>query len=180
MMTAITTLIILYSNINFSQISVTAISSCSGLNSIFIFYSCFTFLLCLKWFITIYLYFTDESKVDQKVAITAGRKLGALRPQKPLRLIRDGEVGGQEIYIWHLLATLSPPPEWLCIKVGSCVSHFNVSWIVWAKSEDSVHKPQLLKRKESRSGSNRGPSAYQPSALPLGHTGFPDPQLPRP
>ena len=29
----------------------------------------------------------------------------------------------------------------------------------------------LLKRKESRSGSNRGPSAYQPSALPLGHTG---------
>ena len=32
-------------------------------------------------------------------------------------------------------------------------------------------KPQFLKRKESRSGSNRGPSAYLPSALPLGHTG---------
>ena len=27
------------------------------------------------------------------------RKLWALRPQKPLRLIRDGEVGGQELYI---------------------------------------------------------------------------------
>ena len=39
------------------------------------------------------------------------------------------------------------------------------------KSQDSVHKPQFLKRMESRSGSNRGPSAYQPSALPLGHTG---------
>ena len=49
--------------------------------------------------------------------------------------------------------------------------HFNVSWIVWAKSQDSVHKPQFLKRKESRSGSNRGPSAHQLSALPLGHTG---------
>ena len=52
------------------------------------------------------------------------------------------------------------------------MSHFNVSLIVWAKSQDSVHKPQFFfKRKESRSGSNRGPSAYQPSALPLGHTG---------
>ena len=51
------------------------------------------------------------------------------------------------------------------------MSHFNVSLIVWAKSRDSVHKPHFLERKESRSGSNRGPSAYQPSALPLGHTG---------
>ena len=46
-----------------------------------------------------------------------------------------------------------------------------VSLSVWVKSQDSVHKPQFLKRKESRSGSNRGPSAYQPIALPLGHTG---------
>ena len=36
--------------------------------------------------------------------------------------------------------------------MGSCVSYFNVSLIVWAKSRDSVHKPQFLKRKESRSG----------------------------
>ena len=57
------------------------------------------------------------------------------------------------------------------MKVGGCVSHFNASLIVWAQSQDSVHKPEYLKRKESRSGSNRGPSAYQPSALPLGHTG---------
>ena len=39
------------------------------------------------------------------------------------------------------------------------------------KVTSSVHKPQFLKRKESRSGSNRGPSAYQHRALPLGHTG---------
>ena len=51
------------------------------------------------------------------------------------------------------------------------MSHFNVSSIAWAKSQDSVHKPHLLKRKESRSGSNRGSSLFQPSALPLGHTG---------
>ena len=63
------------------------------------------------------------------------------------------------------------PPEWLCIKAGSCVRQFNISLTVWAKSEDIVHKPQCLKRKESWSRSNRGPSAYQPSALPLGHTG---------
>ena len=51
------------------------------------------------------------------------------------------------------------------------MSHFNVSLIVRAKSQDSVHRPQFLKRKESGSGSNRGPSAYQPSSLPLDHTG---------
>ena len=43
------------------------------------------------------------------------------------------------------------------------MSHFNVSLIVWAESQDSVHKPQFLKRKESQSRSNRGPSAYQPA-----------------
>ena len=54
------------------------------------------------------------------------------------------------------------------VKVGSCVSHFNVSLTVWAKSQNSVQKPQFLRRKKSRRGSNRGPSACQPSALPLG------------
>ena len=49
--------------------------------------------------------------------------------------------------------------------------HFNVLLIAWTKSQDSVHESHFLKRKESRSGSNRGPSAYQSSALPLGHTG---------
>ena len=54
------------------------------------------------------------------------------------------------------------------------MNHFNVSLTVLTKSQDSVYNPQFLKRKESRSGSNRGPSAYQPSALPLGHTGSHD------
>ena len=34
-----------------------------------------------------------------------------------------------------------------------------------------VHNPWFSKRKESRSGSNRGPSAYLPNALPLAHNG---------
>ena len=38
------------------------------------------------------------------------------------------------------------------IKMGSDESQFNVSLIVRTKSRDSVHRPPLLKRKESRSG----------------------------
>ena len=79
-------------------------------------------------------------------------------------------MGGWVPMSYHLLATLLPP-DWLCIKAGSCVRHFDDTLIVWAKSRDSVDNPQSFKRKESRSGSNRGPSAYQHSALPLGHTG---------
>ena len=70
---------------------------------------------------------------------------------------------------YHLLATLSPP-DWLCINVGSCVRHFNVSLSVWAKSQDGVHKPPFLKREESWSRSNQGTSAYRPSTLLPGHT----------
>ena len=55
--------------------------------------------------------------------------------------------------------------------MGSDESHFNVPLIVRDKVKDSVHRPQLLKRKESRSGIERGPSAYHPNALPLGQTG---------
>ena len=36
--------------------------------------------------------------VDRSTAFEERKHL-ALRPQKPLRLIRDGEVGGQEFYI---------------------------------------------------------------------------------
>ena len=31
---------------------------------------------------------------------------------------------------------------------GSFVSHLNVSLVVWAKSQDSVHKPQIFEEKE--------------------------------
>ena len=60
-----------------------------------------------------------------------------------------------------------------CIKMGSNESHFNVSLIVkGTKSQDSVHKPQLfLRERRAEAESSRGPSAYQPNALPLGQTG---------
>ena len=41
------------------------------------------------------------------------------------------------------------------MKVGSCVSHFNVSLIVWAKSQDSVRKPQFFRRRERRAEADR-------------------------
>ena len=99
-----------------------------------------------------------------------GRKHWALRPQKPLRLIRDGEVGVRNFicntYSLH------------CHHQNDSALRWAVVWTIlmylltlWAKSQNSVHKPQFLKRKDSRSGSNRDPSAYQSSALPLGHTG---------
>ena len=39
------------------------------------------------------------------------------------------------------------------------------------QSQDSVHRPQILKKIRAEADSNRGPSAYQPNALPLGQTG---------
>ena len=41
-----------------------------------------------------------------------------------------------------------------CIKMGSDESHFNVSLIARDKvtRQDSVHRPQFLKRQKSRSG----------------------------
>ena len=44
----------------------------------------------------------------------------------------------------------------------------------WTKSQDSVHKSQPLffwRERRAEAVSNRGPSAYQPNALPLGQTG---------
>ena len=64
-----------------------------------------------------------------------------------------------------------------CIKVGSDESHFNISLTIVRDKVTRQRRPQtitVLKRKESvEADSNRGPSAYQPNALPLKHeTGF--------
>ena len=61
-----------------------------------------------------------------------------------------------------------------CIKMGSDESHFNVSLIV--KDKVTRQCPQtttFLKRRRAKAVSNRGPSAYQPTTLPLGQTGSP-------
>ena len=82
-----------------------------------------------------------------------------------------GGSGGWVPMSYHLLPAPSPP-EWLCIKADSCARHFNISFIVWAESQDGVHKPQFLERKKGQSGWNQGSSAYQPTTLPVGHTGL--------
>ena len=50
-----------------------------------------------------------------------------------------------------------------CIKMSSNESHFNVSLIV----RDKV----IRRERRAEAVSNRGPSAYQPTVLPLGQTG---------
>ena len=106
-------------------------------------------------------------------ARTPEKKHGALPPQKPLRLIRDGEVGGSGIFMSNTHSShchhqndsalrcggsgifVSKTYSLHChhhsdsaIKVGSCVSHLNVSLPAWATTKDSVDKPPFLKRKE--------------------------------
>ena len=59
-----------------------------------------------------------------------------------------------------------------CIKMGSDESHFNISVESDGQSHKTVHKPQpFLRERRAKAVSNRGPSAYQPNALPLGQTG---------
>ena len=57
------------------------------------------------------------------------------------------EVGGEGDYI--PIATLSPQND-SYIKMGSDKSHFNVSFCEEQRHK-TAHRPQLLKRKESRS-----------------------------
>ena len=57
-----------------------------------------------------------------------------------------------------------------CIKVGSDESHFNVSKLRGGlKTVFTDHN--VCRERKAEAVSNRGPSAYQPNALPLGQTG---------
>ena len=60
-----------------------------------------------------------------------------------------------------------------CIKMGSDESHFNVSVGSVGQSHRTVSTNHNLfeGKGEPKRVSNRGPSAYQPNALPLGQTG---------
>ena len=80
------------------------------------------------------------------------------------------EVGRREII--HLLLHCHHQND-SCTKMGSDESRFNVSYLWGTKSQDSVHRPQFLKRKESRSGFEPGSLCLPqpPNALSLGQTG---------
>ena len=59
-----------------------------------------------------------------------------------------------------------------CIKVGSDESHFNVSLIVRDKVTRQCPQTTTFEdKRRAEADSNRGPSACQPNALPLGQTG---------
>ena len=59
-----------------------------------------------------------------------------------------------------------------CINVGSDESHFNVSSLIVRDKHKTVSTNHNFKReRRAEADSNRGPSAYQPNALPLGQTG---------
>ena len=59
-----------------------------------------------------------------------------------------------------------------CMKMGSDESHFNVSVGSDGQSHKTVSTNHNLfeEKGEPKLASNRGPSAYQPNALPLGQT----------
>ena len=59
-----------------------------------------------------------------------------------------------------------------CVKMGSDESHFNVSLIVRGQSHKTVStNHNFWRERRAEAVSNRRPSAYQPTALPLGQTG---------
>ena len=85
-----------------------------------------------------------------------------------IRLIRDGEKGGEIIY----LSLYCHHQNDSCIKMGSDKSHFNVS----VGSDGQNHKTvstnhNFGRERRAEADTNRGASANQPNALPLGQSG---------
>ena len=88
--------------------------------------------------------------------------------------MRDGEKGGKGAWRWGereiiYLSLNCHHQNDFCIKMGSAESHFNVSVGSDAQSHKTVSTNHNLF--EEKGQPNRGPSAYQPYALPLGQAG---------
>ena len=105
--------------------------------------------------------------------LSPGRKHGALRPQKPLRLIRDQEIGGSGIFISNNYSLHCHHQNDSALRWAAVWAILMFHLLCGKSHKTSVHKAQFLKGKESWSGLNWGLSAYLPSALPLGHTSSP-------
>ena len=88
-----------------------------------------------------------------------------------MRLIRDGK-GGEGVWRWGkrgiiYLSLHCHHQNDSCIKVGSDESHFNVPLIVRDKVTKTVSTDYNFgSERRAEADSNRGPSAYQPTALP--------------
>ena len=99
-----------------------------------------------------------------------------LTSTETVRLIRDGEKGGYggggrgrllylSLHCYHQNDS--------CIKMGSDESHFTECFV---NCEGRNHKTvstdhSFGSERRAEADSNRGPSAYRPTALPLGQTG---------
>ena len=70
-------------------------------------------------------------------------------------LLGTGKLGGQEFISNTYSLQYHHQNDSALRWTVSCVSNFNVSLIVWAKSQDSAHKPQFLKRRERRAEADR-------------------------
>ena len=81
-----------------------------------------------------------------------------------------GGWGGDYIKIYCYIITTSMTPA---LKTGSDESHFKVLLTVRDKVPRRCSQTTTFLKRERRAEavSNRGPSAYQPNALPLGQTG---------
>ena len=100
-----------------------------------------------------------------------------LTSTETIRFIRDGEKGGKGVWRWGkreiiYLSLHCHHQNDSCIKMASDERHFNVSVGSDGQSHKTVSTNHNLFWRERRAEvvSNRGPSAYQPSALPLGQT----------
>ena len=72
------------------------------------------------------------------------------------------------------IATRTVTTRMICIKMGSDESHFNVSPVIVrdkVTTETVSTDHNFWRERRAEAVSNRGPSAYQPTALPLGQTG---------
>ena len=91
-----------------------------------------------------------------------------------IRFIRDGEKGGKGVFRWGEREIIYQSLHChhqndSCIKMGTDGGRFNVS----VGSDGQSHKTVSTNHNlfDAEAVSNRGPSAYQPNALPLGQTG---------
>ena len=86
-----------------------------------------------------------------------------------------GEGGGEGVWRWGkreiiYLSLHCHHQNDFCVKMGSDDSHFNDSIGSDGQSQKTVSTNHNLVE-GAEAVSNRGPSAYQPNALPLGQTG---------
>ena len=85
-----------------------------------------------------------------------------------------GEVDYIYTYRYTVTTRMTPALRWAAMRAILLFHNY-----CEGQSRESVHRPQLLKRKENRrerrteADSNRSRPAYQPNALPLGQTGSP-------